>query len=56
MSVVLSQPQVIFVQPDGLLMLEQDVDVSFSEFVQNLQVKMSCDLITGQLGPGVLGM
>jgi len=52
MSIVLGQPQVIFVQADGLLMLEQDVNVFFSEFVWNLQVAMSCDLVSGQLGLG----
>jgi hypothetical protein len=52
MSIVLSLSQVILVQADGLLVLEQDVDVSFSELVWNLQVEMSCDLISGQLGSG----
>jgi len=51
-SIVLGQPQIIFVQADGLLVLEQDVDVPFSEFIQNLQVATSCDLVDGQLGPG----
>jgi hypothetical protein len=36
MFVVLGQVQVIFVQANGFLMLEQDVDVLLSEFVWNL--------------------
>jgi hypothetical protein len=52
MWVVSRQPQVIFVQANGLLMLEQDANVFSSEFVRNLQVATSCDLVSGQLGPG----
>jgi hypothetical protein len=49
--IVPGQPQIVFVQADCLLVLEQDVDVPFSEFVRNLQVAMSCDLVSRQLGP-----
>jgi hypothetical protein len=45
-------PEVIFVQANGLLVLEQDVDVPFSEFFRNLQVATSCDIVSGQFGPG----
>ncbi len=43
--VIFCQPKVIFVEADGLLMLEQDVNVSLSEFVQNLQVTPSGNLV-----------
>jgi hypothetical protein len=48
MLIVPGQPQVVFVQADSILVLEQNVDVPFSEFVRNLQVAMSCDFVSGQ--------
>jgi hypothetical protein len=52
MPVVPGQPQVVFVQADGILVLEQDVDVPFAKFFRNLQVAMSCNFISGQFGLG----
>ncbi len=51
-SIVLDQPKVVFFQANGILVLEQYVDVPFSEFFRNLQVAMLCAFVSGQLGPG----
>jgi hypothetical protein len=45
--VVPGQSQVIFVQADGILVFEQDVDVLLSEFIRNLQVASSCSFVSG---------
>jgi len=43
--VISGQSKVVFVQADGLLMFEQYIDVSLSEFVRYLQVTLSGNLV-----------
>ena len=52
MLIVPGQPQVIFVHADGILVLEKDVNVPFSEFLWNLQVASLDDFVSGELSPG----
>jgi hypothetical protein len=43
--VISGQSIVVFVEADGLLMFEQYIDVSLSEFVRYLQVTLSGNLV-----------
>ncbi len=45
--VVPGQPEVVFVQAEGILVLKQDVDVLLSVFVWDLEVATVCDFIPG---------
>jgi hypothetical protein len=45
--VISGQSKVVFVDADGLLMFEQYIDVSLSEFVRYLQVTLSGNLVLG---------
>ena len=41
MFVGFGQPQVVFVNADGLLVVEQVIDVSFSELIRNLEMAVA---------------
>jgi len=43
--VISGQSKAVFVEADGLLMFEQYIDVSLSEFVRYLQVTLSGNLV-----------
>jgi hypothetical protein len=40
--VISGQAQIVFVQADGILVLEQNAYVPFSELLQNLKIASSC--------------
>ena len=53
--VIPGQSQVVFVDADGLLLFEQQVQVLRFEFVQNVEIATLGNVFSGQLGPGSAG-
>jgi hypothetical protein len=45
--VVFGQPQIILVNANGLLVVEQDIDVSFSEFIWDLEMAPAGNFVPG---------